>query len=488
MRNSSLRVTVFEARPHFGGLWTKPNSPVFDSLTTNTACFETSLSDVFPLRVTPSPNLTPNDDLCSTAEELRQYLTTVALQPEHQAATLHTSVQVLHVRRVSEGYEIQYSPVLHLNHDGHSEREVLHESFDYVIIASGMHNPHFLPPCSDFPGLDVFPGQKIHAAQYANPSQFRGKRVLVIGGAVSGCEVAGDLAMAEPGMGPTQVMLSTRHMRHLSGKQSNGKVMISAISTRFLSLQRLAGMLDSEALTESVREFGDSFHVNKEINAPPAQGPVYIQDEPNFVPVNQRVINATMRGTLSWNVGGVERLRRDGSIDFKNGSSSKFEAIIFATGYKLHLPFLDDETKKLILAEENPEHAVDLAEFSFHPELPRLAFVGMYRPASASPPMFDNQARWIARVIAQPETKPSDAELFTTLELCRKERLAGGKSKAIYGYEVLDRFARLGGFEVDLSVYKEWTKALLFGPLVPAQFRLFGMERSEMLSRSLNGK
>lgn len=472
--SQGLRVTVFEARPQFGGLWTKPNSPVFDALTTNTACFETCLSDVFPPRVAPSPQLTPRDHLCYTAEELRQYLTTVALQPEHQAATLRTSVEVIHVRRVSDGYQIEYAPVLCIDQVHHAEPQVLRERFDYVIVASGMHNTPYFPPSSNFPGLDAFPGQKIHAAQYANPTQFRGKRVLVIGGAVSGCEVAGDLAMAKSGMGPTHVTLSTRRMRHLCAKQSKGKVLISARSTRFLTLQRLAGMLNSETLTESLLEFRDSFHINEEINVPPAQGPVYIQDEPNFVPVNQRVINATMRGTLSWNVGGVERVQRNGTIDFKNGSSSKFDAIVFATGYKLHLPFLDDETKKLVLAEENPDHALDLAEFSFHPELPRLAFIGMYRPGSASLPMFDNQARWIAKVIAQPETTRHEAELFTTLNLCRKERLAGSHSKEVYGYEMLDRFACLGGFEVDLSVYREWTKALLFGPFVPAQFRLFG--------------
>lgn len=35
----------------------------------------------------------------------------------------------------------------------------------------------------------------------------------------------------------------------------------------------------------------------------------------------------------------------------------------------------------------------------------------------------------------------------------------------LFSWEALNRFAELGGFDVDLSVHKEWTKALIIGPL-----------------------
>ena len=38
----------------------------------------------------------------------------------------------------------------------------------------------------NMPGLDEFEGEKIHSSQYRDPEKFKSKKVLVVGGSISG--------------------------------------------------------------------------------------------------------------------------------------------------------------------------------------------------------------------------------------------------------------------------------------------------------------
>ena len=61
------------------------------------------------------------------------------------------------------------------------------ETFDYVIVATGhFWAPHF----PAFPGIDQFPGRVLHAHDYRWAKEFKGQRVLVIGGSYSADDIA----------------------------------------------------------------------------------------------------------------------------------------------------------------------------------------------------------------------------------------------------------------------------------------------------------
>jgi dimethylaniline monooxygenase (N-oxide forming) len=68
------------------------------------------------------------------------------------------------------------------------------ERFPYVVVASGRFNKPLVPP---LPGLESFSGSLgvLHSFKYKDPESFRGKRVLVVGCAISALEIASDLAM-----------------------------------------------------------------------------------------------------------------------------------------------------------------------------------------------------------------------------------------------------------------------------------------------------
>ncbi|KAG6818096.1 hypothetical protein H0H93_006773 [Arthromyces matolae] len=67
--------------------------------------------------------------------------------------------------------------------------------FDAVVIAPGRYNAPNIP---NIPGLDVwnqrFPGRLRHSRQYRRPEPYTGQKVLIIGAANSGGEIARDLS------------------------------------------------------------------------------------------------------------------------------------------------------------------------------------------------------------------------------------------------------------------------------------------------------
>lgn len=60
-----------------------------------------------------------------------------------------------------------------------------------VISATGTWSRPFVPT---YPGVGAFRGDQVHSAGYRGPEPFDGRRVVVVGGANSGAQIAADLA------------------------------------------------------------------------------------------------------------------------------------------------------------------------------------------------------------------------------------------------------------------------------------------------------
>ena len=61
------------------------------------------------------------------------------------------------------------------------------EAFDHVVVATG----HFsVPHVPSFPGIDRFPGRVLHAHDFRDALEFKGKRLLIVGGSYSAEDIA----------------------------------------------------------------------------------------------------------------------------------------------------------------------------------------------------------------------------------------------------------------------------------------------------------
>ncbi len=114
---------------------------------------------------------------------------------------------------------------------------------------------------------------------------------------------------------------------------------------------------------------------------------------------------------------------------------------------------------------------IDLADFTFHPELEGLAFLGMIPQTGPYFPVLELQARWLAYAWGGACPAPSAEH---TAEALAEYRAARSGPLIQPMHAVALRFARLAGVEPDPTDWPGIARALLFGPLTAASFRLAG--------------
>ena len=66
--------------------------------------------------------------------------------------------------------------------DGVTNQVGEYEAFDYVIVASGHYS---VPNIPEFPGIEKFPGRVMHAHDFRDACEFKGKRLLLVGSSYS---------------------------------------------------------------------------------------------------------------------------------------------------------------------------------------------------------------------------------------------------------------------------------------------------------------
>jgi len=64
------------------------------------------------------------------------------------------------------------------------------EEFDAVLVCNGHYSEPRVP---QFPGFDVFPGLQTHSHNYRRPEEFIGKKVVLVGAAFSGMDIAQEI-------------------------------------------------------------------------------------------------------------------------------------------------------------------------------------------------------------------------------------------------------------------------------------------------------
>ena len=189
--------------------------------------------------------------------------------------------------------------------------------FSAVMIANGTLSEPNLPR---FPG--TFTGELIHSAQYRHPDQLRGKRVLVVGGGNSGCDIAVDAVHHA-----TSADLSLRRGYHFVPKYLFGRpadTIGGAIRLPMALKRRIDGAI--------LRWFtGDP----QRLGFPAPDHKLY---ESHPV-VNSLAIFHAGHGDITLR---PDLARFDGAgAQFTDGSRADYDLVIAATGYRLHYPFID---------------------------------------------------------------------------------------------------------------------------------------------------
>lgn len=263
--------------------------------------------------------------------------------------------------------------------DTHGQQEAI---FDYVLVANGHH---WDPVTPDYCGK--FSGELLHSHQYKKAAPFKNKRVLVVGGGNSACDIAVEIARIS-----SQTCISMRRGHHIFPKFILGKptdIAFSLIRWMPSSLKQLftAGFI------RIIQGRYSKYHLEKPDSKP-------LETHPT---INSELLYFIRHGKILPRRG-IDRF--DGkSVHFVDGSQEEFDTIIFATGYKISFPFFDQK-----LIEFSGLINIPLYRKMMHPKFDNLYFIGLFQPQGCIWPLADYQAKIAAKLISGDLKRPANLE------------------------------------------------------------------------------
>ena len=439
LASEGFHPVVFDAALRVGGHWRvgDPDSSVWPGMRTNTSRITTAFSDrTHPAGTAAYP----------TGDEIGAYLQQFAAGA---GILRHARLgcRVESISRHGDAWLVGWR----------DDQGTLHTApFARVIVASGRYRRPSIPTV---PGLSTFtgPGGTSHVASYRGPTPFQGRRVLVAGHSISAVEIASELALK----GASRVIVASRRHRYVLQKLLAGVPIEHRVYTRYAALAARAYPADVVAATFRELIVRTSGHPHQ------FGAPCHAEDpyEAGFTQ-NQYYLPLVAEGRIHprpW-IAGVDGHR----VTFTDGPHEEVDVIVLGTGYTLDLPFLAPDIRATL--DLDASH-IDLHALSFHPDLPGLAFVGMFEQSGPYFTPMELQARWIAYCWSGRIAAPTDAEMRDGIAAYRAAR---GGPQVQRMHLVCDRFAHVAGVEPDLTRWPGLERALLFGVQSPARFRMEG--------------
>jgi hypothetical protein len=255
-------------------------------------------------------------------------------------------------------------------------------TFDHLIVCSGHHRVSNIPD-----GLGQFGGEILHSGEYKRAAPFANKRVLVVGGGNSACDIATEISRVA-----SHTCLSMRRGYHIIPKRLFSfpiDRLYAAIRWLPQSVWRPLFKLILRVKLGRWQDYGLQ---------PPCSKPMEMHPT-----LNSEVLKALRRGAVIPRVG-IARI--DGnSVAFCDGTVEEFDTLIWATGFHTEFPFLDDAIVDWDTAECPP-----LWLKMLHPEIANLYFIGLFQPLGCIWRLADHQARIAALQIAGHLERPADID------------------------------------------------------------------------------
>ena len=439
LEHHGFEPVVFEQDHEIGGQWNvrSPHSGIWPSMVTNTSRFLTCFSDLPPEPGTP---IFPSN--VEIFAYLKRYARMFNILSQIR---FNTRVELIERDPDGGGWLIRSN----VTKKG-SER------FPYVVVASGRFNKPLVPP---LPGLESFSGPPgvLHSFEYKDPESFRGKRVLVVGCAISALEIASDLAM----LGALRTVSTFRRQRYVVQKLVAGVPSDALAFTRFAALN--AEVTPKEILGKATQDY-----ILRVFGSPEQFGAFRPAGDFGTVgrALSQHFLPLVAEGRIAIKPWISEIQGR--SVRFSDESLEEFDAIIFGTGFGLSMPFLSPAISSVL--DLDAQHA-DLYKFTFHPDLAGLAFLGLWEQTGPYFPPLELQARWITYVWSGIRPLPPRDQMNAGIAAYRSTR---GESQLQAMHLMALLFAREANVEPDLTAWPQLGRALLFGPLSAISFRLSG--------------
>ncbi|GAA4924872.1 flavin-binding monooxygenase-like protein [Stackebrandtia albiflava] len=257
-----------------------------------------------------------------------------------------------------------------------------------VVIANGHNWDPFMP---EYPGQQAFRGQILHSVSYQDSTRFRDRKVLVVGGGNSGCDIACEAAVSAD-----TCWHSTRRGYWYTPKYLFG---------------RPADQVDAGLswLPAGLKRRLTEFTLRRVVGDPtrfglPAPDHRFKQAHPI---VNGHVLHHIGHGAI---VPKPDVARFDGrSVVFTDGTTAEPDLVIMATGYRPRFDFCDPE---LLGVNRDTDGFPKLFAQLFSPASETLFVAGLLQSDSGIFPLVHWQTVAIAKWLRVRASDPERAKEF----------------------------------------------------------------------------
>ncbi|XP_071484493.1 flavin-containing monooxygenase 5-like [Diadema antillarum] len=449
-----LDVACFEKSKMIGGLWyyredrTEQSCSVFRSTVINTSKETMCFSD-FPI---PEdwPNFLHNKKVLKYFEMCADHF---GLRKHIKVNTKVNSVDPASDFDASGRWTVSVNSI---DHD-----KTWEETFDAVLVCTGHHcTPNIL----HFEGLKDFLGCVIRTHDYLTPEKYRDKRVVIVGIGNSG----GDAAV-ELGRVASDLFLSTRSGAWIKYRISDRSLLVDLTNR----IQRSVSIrLQERILLNRSRKRVD----HELIGLKPDFGITAAHPT-----VNDDLPGCIMNGLVTVKPN-IRRFTTSGVV-FEDGTTEdNIDLVVLATGYKISFPFLSSSVLPV------NDNRVEMYRYVFplHHKHPTLAVLGLVQPLGPTIPSSGLQARWATRVFKGESHLPTKDQIRAHIRRTQEAMDKRYKKSPRHTIQIdvmpyLDEIASDIGVKPNLLVLLVTDPVLayhyIFGPYVPAHYRLYGNHR-----------
>ncbi len=266
------------------------------------------------------------------------------------------------------------------------------------VIAAVGHN--WDPIIPDSPG--TFSGDVYHSVRYRSPSEFDHKRVMIVGGGNSACDIACDAATRA-----AKTVISMRRgyhflPKHVFGKPTDAFFRSGPHLSPKIAQPLLTGLL--KLLVGDLRRFGL-----------PAPDHRVLESHPIM---NTQILHFLAHGDVRAR---PDIVRLDGHrVHFRDGGTEEVDLIVWATGYRPTIPFLE----KALPARDGAGPELFGALF---PRVPNLYVLGHFESDGGAYPLVSKQAELVALLAQADATAPAVTKQWVVrLTSERRPDLSGG--------------------------------------------------------------
>jgi len=335
------------------------------------------------------------------------------------------------VERTDEGWLVQIAG---------STRPRLYRA---LVIASGHHD---IPRIPNIPGK--FTGEIMHSRDYRSVKQLADKRVVVVGAGNSACDIVVDATSVARAVYQSFRRGTFFVPKFMLGRPTDGIVnfceklpMPRGLRNRIYTIwhKLMVGSNARYGLPEPQHQIMDT-HPTMNTVLPQLAAHGRIGVKPEITELKGRVVR------------------------FADGSEVEADLLVYATGYEIALPFVDNDL--LFDAHKRPR----LFFHVFHPQFDDLFAVGLIQANGSIWRTADDQSKLIASFLIADAEDHERASWFRALK-------AQGPERSAEGTYVKSERHRL---ETNYYAYRRAAQRLLrgFGPMAKANFRRWGQTKT----------